>query len=150
MVREWRARGGMYGKPNLTLLVYWDCFLLFQTVGISLGELMPTAHHMTRQGNSRQENRVMCRGLRHTTIRQKSGLVLSDLTMLDICNKARFLSCHVVDPRTLQDLPVRSCLVMSRCVMWCNVRWALEAEYRKSESVHLHLHILTIANPIPD
>ena len=51
---------------------------------------MPTAHYVTRQ---------------------KSRLVVSDLTMQDICDKARFLSCPVVDPRTSHDFLVGSCLV---------------------------------------
>ena len=63
-----------------------------------------TLHDATRHDNSRQENRVMCGGLRHEVTRQdKTGLVVSDLTMLDTCDKARFLYCRVVDPRTLHD-----------------------------------------------
>ena len=56
---------------------------------------MSTAHYMT-QDNYQRENRDMCGDLRHDPTRQKSGLVMSDLTMLDICNKAGFLSCHIV------------------------------------------------------
>ena len=80
--------------------------------------------HITRHDNSRQENRVMCGGLRHEVTRQdKTGLVVSDLTTLDTCDKARFLYCCVVDPRTLHDFLVWSCLVVS-----CNVRWALKGK----------------------
>ena len=63
-------------------------------MGSKLACFMPTAHYTTRRDttrrdNFRQENRVMSMTRRDTT-RQKSGLVVSGLTMLDICDKVIF------------------------------------------------------------
>ena len=103
---------------------YWTCHkandhwaLKIYNISNANKDVMPTAHYTTRRDNSRQENRVMCGGLRPDATRQKSGLIVSDLTMLDICDKARFLSCRYVDPRTLHDFLVGGCLVVSRRVM---------------------------------
>ena len=91
---------------------------------------MPTAHYTTPRDttprdNPRQENRVMCGGLQHDTTRQKSGLVVSDLTMLEICDKARFLSCRVASCRRPPHITRFSCRGLSRRVASCNVQWAL-------------------------
>ena len=76
------------------------------------------AHYMTRQDNSWQQNCFLMGG--YDATQQKSDLVLSDLAMLDIYNKARLLSHHVIAPPlpsgTSHDFPVESCLV-SGCVM---------------------------------
>ena len=85
-----------------------------------------TLHDATRQDNPRQENRVMCGGLRHDATRQDkknrassqiSNIVRSLTTRPDFC---LVVSRRVVDPRTLHDFLVGGCRVVS-----CNVRWAL-------------------------
>ena len=87
--------------------------------------LMPTAHYTTRRAlrdNSRQENRVMCGGLRHDVTRQDKNRALSQIpsivrsltTRPDFC---LVVSRRVVDPRTLHDFLVGSCRVVSCRVM---------------------------------
>ena len=58
---------------------------------------MPTAHYTTRHDKTTPVKKIVkCAGVYDTT-RHKSGLVVSDLTMLDICDKARFfVLCRVV------------------------------------------------------
>ena len=77
---------------------------------------MPTAHYTSRRDTTRKSCNVQGSTTRRDT-RKKSGLVVSDLTMLDICDKALFSSCRVVDTRALHDFLVVGCLVVSRCVM---------------------------------
>ena len=77
-------------------------------------------HDMTRQLPTRKSYNVRGSTTRRVTTRQKSGFVVSDLTMLDICDKARYLSCRIAlcrRPRTLHDFLVGSCVFMSRRVM---------------------------------
>ena len=78
---------------------------------------MPTAHYTTRRDTTRKSCNARGSTTRRDTTRKKSGLVVSDLTMLDICDKALFSSCRVVDTRALHDFLVVGCLVVSRCVM---------------------------------
>ena len=67
-----------------------------------------TLHDATRQDNPRQENRVMCGGLRHDATRQDknraflqiSSIVRSLTTRPDFC---LVVSRRVADPRTLHD-----------------------------------------------
>ena len=70
----------------------------------------------TRQLLTRKSCNVRVSATQNDTTRQKSGLVVSDLTMLDIYDKARFLSCRVIDPRILHDFLVRGCRIVSRRV----------------------------------
>ena len=89
--------------------------------------VMPTAHYTTRRDNFRQENRVMCGGstTRRDTTRQKSDLVVSDLTMLDICDKARFLSCRVASCRRPPHITRFSCRGFASLTLarFCGTHW---------------------------
>ena len=58
---------------------------------------MPTAHYTTRRDNFRQENHVMCGGLRHDCSGYR--IVHVNLSMLDICDKASILFCCVTSCR---------------------------------------------------
>ena len=99
---------------------------------------MPTAHYMMRHDKTTIDKKtVMCRGLRHHTKRQNwalsqiSSIVRSHTTRPDFCfvMSCRVLKPHVLnisvglsvclsvlDPHTLHDFPVRSCLVVSHHV----------------------------------
>ena len=91
---------------------------------------MPTVHYTTRQDKPRQENRVMCGGLRHDATRQDKNRTLSQIysivrsltTRPDFC---LVMSRRVADPRTLHDFPFGRCCLRSCRVVSCNVRWAL-------------------------
>ena len=79
------------------------------------------AHRTLRDTRRQLPTRKLCnvRGAttQRDTTRQKSGLVVSDLTMPDICDKAPFLSCLVVSSHRSPHFLVGSCLLVS-----CNVR----------------------------
>ena len=89
-----------------------------------------TLHDATRQDNPRQENRVMCGGLRHDATRQDKNQALSQISSIvrSLTTRPDFclvVSRRVVDPRTLHDFLVGSCRVVSCRVVSCNVQWAL-------------------------
>ena len=89
-----------------------------------------TLHDATRQDNPRQENRVMCGGLRHDATRQDKNRALSQISSIvrSLTTRPDFclvVSRRVVDPRTLHDFLVGGCRVVSCRVVSCNVRWAL-------------------------
>ena len=83
-----------------------------------------TRRDATRQDNPRQENRVMCGGLRHNATRQDKNRALSQISSIvrSLTTRPDFclvVSRRVVDPRTLHDFLVRSCRVVS-CRVMCS------------------------------
>ena len=105
-IREWSLRGAAVAYAHRTL------------------------HDATRRDNPRQENRVMCGGLRHDATRQDKNRALSQISSIvrSLTTRPDFclvVSRRVVDPRTLHDFLVGGCRVVSCRVVSCNVRWAL-------------------------
>ena len=133
---------------------------------------MPTAHYTTRRDTTRQlPTGKLCNvrgggGVHDTTraTRQKSDLVVSDLTMLDICDKARFLSCRVASSRrpphntrfsfiyahrTLHDTTRRDTTRQHPTGKLCNVRGVHDttrATRQKSDLVVSDLTMLDICD----
>ena len=68
------------------------------------------------------------------TTRQKLGLVVSDLTMLDICNKARFLSC-----RRPPHITRFSCRRLSCCVALAMYGGHLTSEVKSKKMQNLRV-----------
>ena len=98
-------------NKKATVGVFIDLKKAFDTIDHNL--LSYNLSGLANQNQALRQTKKSCnvRGstTRRDTTRQKSGLVVSDLTMLDICAKARLclvVSRRVVHSRTLHDFLV--------------------------------------------